>query len=71
VLPVDVAAGIREEEFASIRALLDKGLGGQALKSLDERGRAQELVRQQYSGRYPFELLRILQRDRPRQLRHR
>ena len=28
-----------------------------ALRSLDERGGAQELVRQQYSGRYPFELL--------------
>jgi hypothetical protein len=54
---MDVAARIREEEFGSIRALLDKGLGGQALKGLDERGRAQELVRQQYSGRYPFELL--------------
>ena len=54
---MDVAAGIREEEFASIRALLEKDLGGHALKSLDERGRAQELVRQQYSGRYPFELL--------------
>lgn len=27
------------------------------LKTLDERGRAQELVRQQYTGRYPFELL--------------
>jgi hypothetical protein len=57
VLQVDVAARIREEEFGSIRALLDKGLDGQALKILDERGRAQELVRQQYSGRYPFELL--------------
>lgn len=27
------------------------------LKQLDERGRAQELVSQHYSGRYPFELL--------------
>lgn len=54
---MDVAARIREEEFGSIRALLDKGLDGRALKILDERGRAQELVRQQYSGRYPFELL--------------
>jgi uncharacterized protein DUF3883 len=57
VLQVDVAARIRDGELGSIRVLLAEGLGGQALKSLDERGRAQELVRQQYSGRYPFELL--------------
>src|SRR6476619_5067233 len=54
---MDVAANLRELELASIRVQLENGLRSSVLKSLDERGGAQELVRQQYSGRYPFELL--------------
>jgi hypothetical protein len=54
---MDVAARLRERELASIRVQAENGLEESALKSLDERGRAQELVRQQYTGRYPFELL--------------
>jgi hypothetical protein len=41
----------------SIASEVRAGRRNHILKSLDERGRAQELVRQQYSGRYPFELL--------------
>ncbi|SIM53672.1 ATP-binding protein [Micromonospora cremea] len=54
---MDLATRLREEEFAAIRVQLEGGLRENILKSLDERGGAQELVRQQYSGRYPFELL--------------
>ena len=54
---MDVAARLRERELASIRVQAENGLRESALKGLDERGRAQELVRQQYTGRYPFELL--------------
>jgi hypothetical protein len=54
---MDVAARLREGELASIRVQAENGLRESALKGLDERGRAQELVRQQYTGRYPFELL--------------
>jgi hypothetical protein len=48
---------LREDELRSIANDVSTGLRDQILKALDERGRAQELVRQQYSGRYPFELL--------------
>lgn len=58
---MDLAARLRERELTSIRVQLASSesdeLRENVLKSLDERGRAQELVRQQYSGRYPFELL--------------
>jgi hypothetical protein len=45
------------DELESLRLLASEGYLSQALKSLDERGSAQDLVRQQYTGRYPFELL--------------
>lgn len=48
---------LRGDELASIRSEVQAGRRDHILKSLDERGRAQELVRQQYSGRYSFELL--------------
>ncbi|WP_426940199.1 sacsin N-terminal ATP-binding-like domain-containing protein [Pseudarthrobacter sp. S6] len=54
---MDVTTRLREQELASIRVQVDHALRESALKSLDERGGAQELVRQQYTGRYPFELL--------------
>lgn len=44
-------------ELAALRSEVQAGRGDNHLKSLDERGRAQELVRDQYSGRYAFELL--------------
>ena len=69
---MDIAAKVRATELRSLQFHLDDDesrLDGEesylaeddmrehALKMLDERGGAQELVRQQYSGRYPFELL--------------
>lgn len=54
---MDLAARQRAEELRSIHLHLQKDMRLQALKQLDERGGAQELVRQQYFGRYPFELL--------------
>lgn len=53
----DPAAIQHASEMRSIRLHIDDGTPEQALKTLDERGAAQELVRQQYSGRYPFELV--------------
>lgn len=44
-------------ELESLRLQVTGGLGDHVLKTLDERGTAQELIRQQYTGRYPFELL--------------
>ncbi|BCY13458.1 sacsin N-terminal ATP-binding-like domain-containing protein [Actinoplanes sp. L3-i22] len=54
---MDQAARLRAEEFAAITAQVKESLHRSLFKSLDERGGAQELIRQQYSGRYPFELL--------------
>ena len=48
---------LRADELASISANVGVGLTDQILKSLDERGSAQELIKKQYTGRYPFELL--------------
>src|SRR3954447_17957482 len=48
---------LRTDELESLASEVEQGRRDNALKGLDERGRAQELVRQQYSGRYPFELL--------------
>lgn len=53
----DPAVRQYEEEFSNLELLLENGRDEYALRTLDERGGAQELVRQQYSGRYPFELL--------------
>jgi hypothetical protein len=53
----DFAESQRAGELRSIRLHISDGLHKQALKQLDERGAAQELVRQQYTHRYPFELL--------------
>lgn len=48
---------LRADEMNSIQSEVREGRRVHILKTLDERGRAQELVRQQYTGRYPFELL--------------
>lgn len=46
-----------EDELGTLRLQVGAGHRQQALKALDERGNAQELVREQYTGRYAFELL--------------
>ena len=53
----DLVTRLREDELQNLRAQLNGGSREVALKNLGERGIAQELIRQQYSGRYPFELL--------------
>ncbi|PRY52511.1 uncharacterized protein DUF3883 [Knoellia remsis] len=54
---MDVVARLCEGELRPLRLLAADGLHDSAFKSLHERGEGQELVRQQYTGRYPFELL--------------
>ena len=41
------------EELESIRSEVAAGRRDRVLKTLDERGRAQELAPQPYTGRYP------------------
>src|SRR6266545_3794186 len=52
-----LVSSLLDMELASLRLQVAGGLRDHALKTLDERGTAQELIRQQYTGRYPFELL--------------
>lgn len=52
-----VVEQLRGDELANIRDAVAADRRPSVLKGLYERGRAQELVRQQYTGRYPFELL--------------
>ncbi|MFC3988929.1 sacsin N-terminal ATP-binding-like domain-containing protein [Actinoplanes siamensis] len=55
---MDWATRLSRREIAAIESQRDnEELRENLLKNLDERGAAQEMVRQQYSGRYPFELL--------------
>lgn len=54
---MNLVTRLRGDEIDSIKSEVSLGRRDHILKSLDERGGAQELVRQQYSGRYPFELL--------------
>jgi hypothetical protein len=55
---MDLAAQVRAEELESVRLHLGStSMRTKVLQHLDERGGAEELVRQQYSGRYAFELL--------------
>ena len=46
-----------DDELSSVRSEAGSGRRVHILKTLDERGTAQQLIREQYSGRYPFELL--------------
>lgn len=48
---------LRADELESLRSEVQAGRRSHILKTLDERGGAQDLVRGQYAGRYPFELL--------------
>lgn len=54
---MDVVTRLREGELRPLHLQANDGLHASAFKSLYERGAGQELVRQQYTGRYPFELL--------------
>jgi len=53
----DLVARLRTDELESLRSEVAAGRTEHILRTLDQRGIAQELIRQQYTGRYPFELL--------------
>ena len=57
LIAADVVAELTRVELESIAADVAAGRLEHQLKSLDERGTGHLLVRNQYSGRYPFELL--------------
>src|SRR3954451_9619038 len=57
LIEAELVEKLRSDELESLTSEVAQGRRDNALKALDERGGAQELVRQQYSGRYPFELL--------------
>ncbi|NNH08796.1 sensor histidine kinase [Cellulomonas fimi] len=57
LVAADVVAELSRVELASIAADVQAGRREHQLKSLDERGTGHLLVRNQYTGRYPFELL--------------
>src|SRR4051812_21238183 len=53
----DLVDKLRGDELDSLSAEIAAGRREHILRALDQRGVAQELIRQQYTGRYPFELL--------------
>lgn len=53
----DLVDMLRTDEIESQRSEVSAGRREHILRTLDRRGIAQELIRQQYTGRYPFELL--------------
>lgn len=59
--PSEASAGLvrrlTSDELESLRADVAAGRTETALKGLDERGAASNLIRDQYAGRYPLELL--------------
>jgi hypothetical protein len=54
---VDVVTRLREGELRPLRLQAEDGLHASPLNSVYERGEGHKRVRQQYTGRYPFELL--------------
>lgn len=52
-----VAEALAADGFASLRSDADAGRQAYAWRVLDERGAAEEMVRDQYTGRYPLELV--------------
>src|SRR5438552_3057888 len=54
---MDAAEKVLHDELRFIRNAVQSGDKGQLLKSLDERGTAEELIEREYGGRYVFELL--------------
>ncbi len=55
--PESLVRQLLDDELSSVRSEAASGRRVHNLKTLDERGTAQQLIREQYSGRYPFELL--------------
>jgi hypothetical protein len=55
--PAERVTRLREDELGSLRDDMTNGRRERALRNLTERFMAEELVRDQYSGRYPFELI--------------
>lgn len=55
--PLELVRRLTRGEFDSLRDSFNAGRADIALKGLDERGAASEIVRDQYTGRYPLELL--------------
>lgn len=55
--PAELVLRLTSDGLESLRDDVDAGRREHALKSLDERGGAQELVQDQYAGRYPLELV--------------
>src|SRR5438105_2766322 len=54
---MSITEALLSDELESIKSEVAAGRRDHILKTLDERGAGQQLVREQYSGRYPFELL--------------
>ena len=54
---MDAAARVLNDEILFVRNAVKSGDKAQLLKSLNERGTAEELVQREYGGRYVFELL--------------
>lgn len=54
---MDAAQRVLHDELRFIRDAVTSGNRAQVLKSLDERGTAEELVQREYGGRFIFELL--------------
>ncbi|HHN74472.1 MAG TPA: DUF3883 domain-containing protein [Acidobacteria bacterium] len=55
--PESLVRRLLDDELSSVQSEAASGRRAHVLKTLDERGTAQQLIREQYSGRYPFELL--------------
>lgn len=55
--PLDLVRRLTSDEFASLRDEVAAGRVESALKSLRQRDAGAELVREQYAGRYPLELV--------------
>lgn len=55
--PKSLVRQLFDDELSSVQSEAASGRAAHILKTLDERGTAQQLIREQYSGRYPFELL--------------
>lgn len=55
--PIDLARSLTADGFASLRAEVSAGRGDNALRALRQRDAGAEIVREQYAGRYPLELV--------------
>lgn len=55
--PAELVQRLTAEGLASLRDDVEHGRLETGLKALDERGAASEIVRDQYTGRYPLELI--------------